>query len=290
VRDYEERSFNTGPVEINFAEGPNNGVPLVLLHGGSSRWQWWKWVIDALSERTHLFAPDLRGHGRSSWTPGQYRLFDYAADIESFLEAVVRVPAVLLGHSLGGAVALIVAAERPDVVSCVINEDGPLSADSARRAILPTRSRLLKMRELAGSTLPRRQLEERVADLPIEEDGRIVRFGDLVGEEEVIWVAETFRQHDPAMLDAVIEFEEMHGGYDESVLQRIKCPVVIFRADPERGGAITKDVLRSALSVLGDARSITFTGAGHSIHIEASDRFVKEVLSVIAALPATNHN
>jgi pimeloyl-ACP methyl ester carboxylesterase len=286
MRDYEQRSLSTDAVEINFAEGPDNGVPLVMLHGGSSRWQWWKWVIDALAERTHLFAPDLRGHGRSTWTPGHYRLFDYAADIELFLEAVVRVPAVLVGHSLGGEVALIVAAERPDLVSCVINEDGPLSAESARRAILPTRPMLLSMRELTGSTLPQGQLEERVADMPIEEDGRIVRFGDLVGEEEVAWAAETYRQHDPAMIDAVIEFEEMHAGYDESILQRIECPVVIFRADPERGGAITQESLQRALSVLGEARSITFTGAGHSIHIEASDRFVEEVFSVLAALPA----
>jgi pimeloyl-ACP methyl ester carboxylesterase len=290
VRDYEERSFRTDAVEINFAEGPNNGVPLVLLHGGSSRWQWWKWVIDGLAERTHSFAPDLRGHGRSRWTPGHYRLFDYAADIESFLEAVVGVPAVLLGHSLGGAVALIVAAERPDLVSCVINEDGPLSADSARLSILPTRPTLMSMRELAGSPLPQGQLEERVANLPVEQDGQTVRFADLVGEEEVAWVAETYRQHDPAMLDAVIEFEEMFAGYDESVLRRIECPVVILRADPERGGAITKESLQRALTVLGDARSITFTGSGHSIHIEASDRFVEEVLSVIAALPTNKHD
>ena len=146
------------------------------------------------------------------------------------------------------------------------------------------------MRELAGSTLPQRQLEERVADLLIEEDGRIVRFGDLVGEEEVIWVADTFRQHDPAMIDAVIEFEEMHAGYDESVLQRIQCPVVIFRADTERGGTLTKESLQRALRVLGNARSITFTGSGHSIHIEASNRFVEEVLSVIAGLPANKRN
>jgi pimeloyl-ACP methyl ester carboxylesterase len=290
VRDYKQRPFSTDAVEINFAEGPDNGVPLVMLHGGSSRWQWWKWVIDALSERTHVFAPDLRGHGRSTWTPGHYRLVDYAADIEPFLEAVVGVPAVLLGHSLGGAVALIVAAERPDLVSCVINEDGPLSADSARQAILPTRPMLLLMRELAGSTLPQGQLEERVGDMPIEEDGRIVRFADLVGEEEVAWVAETYRQHDPAMIDAVIEFEEMHAGYDESVLQRIECPVVIFRADPERGSAITEASLQRAFSVLGEARSITFTGSGHSIHIEATERFVEELLSVLAALPANNHN
>jgi hypothetical protein len=103
-------------------------------------------------------------------------------------------------------------------------------------------------------------LEKLVAAMPIEEDGQTVRFGDLVPEEEIAWVAETFRQHDPAMIDAVIEFEEMHAGYDESILQRIECPVVIFRADPARGGAITEENLQRALRVLGDGRSITSRG------------------------------
>ena len=66
--------------------------------------------------RWHVYAPDLRGHGASSWTPGRYRLWDYAADMVSLLERVIGEPAVIVGHSLGGEVAIIVASERPDLV------------------------------------------------------------------------------------------------------------------------------------------------------------------------------
>ena len=83
-------------------------------------------MIDPLAERTQAYVPDLPGHGLSSWTPVHYRLFDYADDIASFLEHVVREPAILLGHSLGGEIAMIVAALNPALVSAVINEDGPL--------------------------------------------------------------------------------------------------------------------------------------------------------------------
>jgi pimeloyl-ACP methyl ester carboxylesterase len=286
VNDLEERSFSTGAIDINFAEGPDNGIPLVLLHGGSARWQSWRWVIPALRGRTHLFAPDLRGHGRSTWVPGQYRLFDYASDVEAFLEGVVREPVILLGHSLGGEVALIVASERPDLVRGVIDEDGPLSAESARRAITPTRPMLLAMRDLAGSSSPDDELTMKVADLRIGVGGdETMRFGDFAGEDEIAWWAETLRHHDPSMLDAVIEFDRMHGGYGAEVLSRIKCPVAIFRADPSHGGVSDDDVER-ALSLLRDARSITFDGVGHSIHLEAPDLFIEHVFTVLDELDA----
>src|SRR5262245_5691376 len=96
-RRVEEHRFDAGGVSINYAEGPNNGPPLVLLHGGSNRWQWWRWVIAPIAEGTHAYAPDLRGHGRSTWTSGQYRLFDFAEDTASFLQQVVREPAILVG-------------------------------------------------------------------------------------------------------------------------------------------------------------------------------------------------
>ena len=141
-------------------------------------------MIDPLAERTHAYVPDLRGHGLSSWTPVHYRLFDYADDIASFLEHVVREPAILLGHSLGGEIAMIVAALNPALVSAVINEDGPLSVTGARGAVPRSRPMLEAMRDNAGSTLPEAELMRRVADVPVGFDsGQVMRFGsgDAIG-------------------------------------------------------------------------------------------------------------
>ena len=60
-----ERSFDAGEVTINFAEGPANGPPLVLLHGGTDRWASFESVIPALKEEWHIYALDFRGHGKS---------------------------------------------------------------------------------------------------------------------------------------------------------------------------------------------------------------------------------
>src|SRR6266700_2199342 len=107
-----EHCFNTGIVTLNYAEGASSGPPLVLLHGGSARWQSVLPLLPELSQHWHIYAPDLRGHGKSGSVPGGYRLLDYTADIEAFLKQVVKEPAVLFGHSLGGHIALLARAGR----------------------------------------------------------------------------------------------------------------------------------------------------------------------------------
>ena len=80
-----ERSFDTGVVKINYAEGPPSGPPFVLLHGGSGRWQLFEDILPDLIARFHLYLPDLRGHGKSGRVSGQYRLQDFADDVVAFL-------------------------------------------------------------------------------------------------------------------------------------------------------------------------------------------------------------
>ena len=71
------RIINNGHATINVAEGPRSGPPLLALHGGSARWQAYEALLEPLALRWHVYAPDLRGHGASSWTPGRYRLWSY---------------------------------------------------------------------------------------------------------------------------------------------------------------------------------------------------------------------
>jgi pimeloyl-ACP methyl ester carboxylesterase len=242
-------------------------------------------VIDPLAAKAHVFAPNFRGHGLSTWTPGHYRLFDYVDDIAAFLGDVVREPAILLGHSLGGEIALIVAALHPSTASGVINEDGPLSAEGARRAILPGRPMLEAMRELAGSTLSDAELIRRIAEIPVGfGSGRVQRFGDIPGvdQKELQTAAESYRHHDPTMLDAVIEFEQMHADYDgDALLPRIQCPVAILQADPGVGRAITDAEIAHAMTLLRDGRHIPADGVGHSMHISDPEWFVRTVLALI---------
>src|SRR6266851_3618379 len=71
-----EQRFHTGIVDLNYGEGEASGPPLVLLHGGSLRWQSFLPLIPDLSQHWHVYAPDLRGHGLSGRVAGSYRLRD----------------------------------------------------------------------------------------------------------------------------------------------------------------------------------------------------------------------
>jgi hypothetical protein len=58
-----EKSFDTGEVVLNYAEGPNNGPPFVILLGYYHTWQLYKSMISTLKAQYHLYAVDARGTG-----------------------------------------------------------------------------------------------------------------------------------------------------------------------------------------------------------------------------------
>jgi pimeloyl-ACP methyl ester carboxylesterase len=97
-------------------EEQGQGDPLVLLHGGLSSSTEWGMQLPAVAAAYHVFAPDRRGHGRTSDTDAPYTYEDMATETIAFLEQVVGGPARLVGWSDGGNVALLVAAQRPDLV------------------------------------------------------------------------------------------------------------------------------------------------------------------------------
>ena len=131
-----ERTFDAGEVrlgvQLNYAEGPAHGPPLVLLHGLGRRWQVFLPVIPALSLRWHIFAPDLRGHGKSSHVARGYRGPQYAEDIARLLRERISSPAVLFGHSLGGMLGMWVAAHHPELVRALILGDNMIVAQGLR--------------------------------------------------------------------------------------------------------------------------------------------------------------
>ena len=139
MRKPEEKIFAAEAVDLNYVDcGYTSAEPLVMLHGGAWRWQEYLSLIPRLAERWRLYALDLRGNGQSGWVPETYRLSDFVADNEQFLGRL-HGPAVLVGHSLGGVIALMLAARCPHKVKALIIEDSPLTLDNYRNIVNSSR-------------------------------------------------------------------------------------------------------------------------------------------------------
>src|SRR5215203_1305506 len=83
-----------------------SGPPVVLIHGMVNSSRHWEDVALALADRYQVIAPDLIGHGDSATPRGDYSLGAHAASIRDLLAAIGVDRATIVGHSLGGGVAM----------------------------------------------------------------------------------------------------------------------------------------------------------------------------------------
>ncbi|MEI8289191.1 MAG: alpha/beta fold hydrolase [Verrucomicrobiota bacterium] len=112
------------------------GEPLVLLHGLFGSGDNWFGVAPGLAEKFHVFAPDLRNHGRSPHHPAMdYPLM--AADVDKFFAGQQMGRACVIGHSMGGKVAMQFALDFPARVQKLV------VVDMAPRAYAPAHEEIL---------------------------------------------------------------------------------------------------------------------------------------------------
>src|SRR3989442_1043217 len=91
------------------------GPVLLLVHGIAGSSATWSRVIPALAEHYTVIAPDLLGHGESAKPRGDYRLGAYASGIRDLLAVLGHERATIVGHSLGGGVAMQLAYQFPQL-------------------------------------------------------------------------------------------------------------------------------------------------------------------------------
>ncbi|WP_246502916.1 alpha/beta fold hydrolase [Nonomuraea muscovyensis] len=112
-------------IRITFREeGDPAAPPMVLVHGRTADHNDWNGITQHFAARHHVIVPDLRGHGASAH-PGDYPLPELAEDIAALLDHLGIARATVVGHSLGGVVAYVLAVRRPDRVERLVLEDAP---------------------------------------------------------------------------------------------------------------------------------------------------------------------
>jgi pimeloyl-ACP methyl ester carboxylesterase len=98
---------------------------LYCLHGWLDCGDTFQFLVDEFAKDRPVVALDWRGFGRSAWAQGEYAFTDYLADLDALLQLYSpQVPAMLLGHSMGGNVACLYAGVRPERVRSIVNLEG----------------------------------------------------------------------------------------------------------------------------------------------------------------------
>lgn len=105
--------------------GTPDAPPVLAIHGITASQLAWQWLAAELPD-ARVIAPDLRGRGRSRDLPAPYGLRRHAADLIAVLERLGIAHLPVVAHSMGAFVAVLLAAERPDLVDALVLVDGGL--------------------------------------------------------------------------------------------------------------------------------------------------------------------
>ncbi len=238
---------------------------VVLLHGVTSSAQSWVRVGPALADRYRVYALDMRGHGDSiKPARGAYSLRHTADDAIAFIEALGLERPVLIGHSWGGATAIVLA-----------------SGASTSKPVPNTAQLIL---EDPAHNLGRGDPEKRAADFTKD----IGRPADELRTE----IAAT----NPSWAEADIEgkIDALHKVTREAVvsvfceagqtgnllplLANITAPTLLIRADPALSSTLDDAAWEQAKQYLpAHSRAVQIKGAAHNIHRSKFDEFVRVV-------------
>jgi len=105
--------------------GNDAGPPMILVHGIHDHCRTWDDLVAHFVADYHVIAPDLRGHGDSQWVLGSsYHYLDYVYDLHQLITQADVGPVVLIGHSMGGAIASIFAGVFPELVTKLVLIEG----------------------------------------------------------------------------------------------------------------------------------------------------------------------
>lgn len=123
---------NVNGIQLAY-ERRGKGTPLVLLHGFPLDHHLWDEVVPLLKDTFDMILPDLRGFGKSTTVDSPYGMDDYASDVAGLLEQLGVAKAAIVGHSMGGYVALAFARLYPARVSGLGLVSSQVLADAPER-------------------------------------------------------------------------------------------------------------------------------------------------------------
>ena len=281
---YPEKTADLGEVVMNYVvAGPASKPALLLIPGQTESWWGYEAAIKLLAADFQVYAVDLRGQGRSTWTPGRYTLDNMGSDLVRFIATVIKRPVVTSGCSSGGVLSCWLSAYAlPGQLRGAVYEDPPLFASELTPAYAPS-----IRQSIVG---------------PIFE-----RFATHLGNQWSVgnWAAvggaagppQNLKEYDPEWGRAHVEGTIAASCRHDRMLAAVKVPVllthhgrVVDEATGRLTGALTDLQARRAGEIIKAAGQpfdyVSLPDAAHAMHAAQPDRFATVVRDWAKKLPA----
>jgi pimeloyl-ACP methyl ester carboxylesterase len=279
-----------GPV--HYVDHGGEGTPIVLVHGLGGSHVNWSEVAGALTARGRVLAPDLAGFGltppagRSSAVRANRRLLD------RFIAEVAGTPAILVGNSMGGLIAMAQAAIDPGSVEALVlvNPAAPpvsllrTSPGAVMRLVLPTAP--VVGPAVLDAYLRRRPVDEYVAetlefvcaDPTRVSPGHVAESAEMARKRRTMpWASRAFVDASRSIARALVR----RGAYDE-MASAVTAPTLLIHGD--RDDLVDPDAIRRLADLRPDWELVMLDGVGHVPQIEVPGVFVDVVAGWLASL------
>ena len=268
-RSSSSRSLAVNGLTLHALEWAAPGAPrLCFLHGGSAHSHWFDGVITPFIGRYHVIALDQRGHGASQWpSPPAYATEDFVSDLLAMMDVLGWARMTVVGHSMGGANSMALAAWHPDRVERLVIIDSRPSIPAERLGVMHQRGeralRAPRRHPTPDSAMASFRLlpRETVADAALL--AHVARAG--IVEREGGW---SYR-FDPAANGS----RRPHDMWPH--LSRITAPTLIVRA--ALSPVLTSDMAEKMRATIPDVRLVEVPGAYHHVTLDQPERFVRAV-------------
>ncbi len=280
IRSIEMPFVQLADLRMHYHQAGAGSTAAVLLHGNFASWRWWIPLLDRLPSDMRAYVPDLRGCGQSqlAGSGGDYSIARLAEDVAEFVDAVELKKFHLVGHSLGGAVALELMKNLPDRLRSLTlvapapstGLSGMRAGDSASARNLrnidpshPVGARLLHQSLRMGKYLgaSRMMLQKSVANMmpTLPRDAPLL--ADLVADATLL------------NADTVVGFYQALDNWDVSEsLPQMRVPTLIVWG--EKDELIPQTSMVGMADTLPHAELIVWPHVGHSPQIEDPEQFL----------------
>lgn len=241
---------------------------LILMHGLTENGRCWHRVAEALCPYYDLVIPDCRGHGLSEAPETGYGIEDRASDIAGMITSLELDRPVLVGYSLGAETAVGVGSIYPHLIRALVLEEPPWPGRFYGSTIEERAERAAKWRE----DLIEQKKKSRKELIEIAHE----QHPDWIDDELEPW-AEAKKQVSPNIANIVFAPRRRWSDY----LREVDCQILLITSDPAKGAIVSEQTVKEAAVFWKNGRSINIPGAGHSIHREQLEAYIKAVRTFI---------